>query len=100
MDERKDPMRLMLAVMAAAATLAAGVAQADDVLKDKGCVKCHEADKKKVGPAMKDIAAKHKGNKDAEAMLVAKIKDGKGHPKSKESEDDLKAAVKQMLSTK
>jgi len=90
-------MKAMLAVMAAAATLAAGAVQAQDVLKDKGCVKCHEADKKKVGPAIKDIAAKHKGNKDAEATLVAKLKDGKGHPKSKESDDDLKAAVKAML---
>ena len=90
-------MKAMLAVMAAAAMLAAGVAQANDVLKEKGCVKCHEADKKKVGPAIKDIAAKHKGNKDAEAALVAKLKDGKGHPKSKESEDDLKAAIKAML---
>jgi len=90
-------MRAMLAVMAAAATLAAGTLQAQDVLKDKGCVKCHEADKKKVRPAIKDIAAKHKGNKDAEAALVAKITGGKGHPKSKESEADVKAAVQQML---
>lgn len=90
-------MKSMLVVMAAAAVFAAGTAQAGDVLKDKGCVKCHEADKKKVGPAIKDISAKYKGNKDAEAMLVAKLKDGKGHPKSKESDDDIKAAVQQML---
>ncbi len=90
-------MRVMYAVLAASAVLLAGAANAQDVLKDKGCVKCHDVDKKKVGPAMKDIAAKHKANKDAEAMLVAKIKDGKGHPKSKESEGDIKAAVQQML---
>lgn len=91
-------MKAMLAIMAAAGMLAAGAAaQAQDVLKDKGCVKCHDADKKKVGPAMKDIAAKHKGSKDAVATLVAKVKDGKGHPKSKESEADIKAAVEQML---
>lgn len=91
-------MKAMLAVMAAAGMLMAGAAvQAEDVLKDKGCVKCHDADKKKVGPAIKDIAAKHKGSKDAAAALVAKVKDGKGHPKSKESEADIKAAVEQML---
>jgi len=97
LDERMKAMKAMFAVMAAAAMLAAASVQAQDVLKDKGCVKCHEADKKKVGPAIKDIAAKYKGNKDAEAMLAAKITGGKGHPKSKESEADVKAAVKQML---
>jgi len=64
-------MKSMWVVMAAAAMFAAGAVQADDVLKDKGCLKCHDADKKKVGPAIKDISAKHKGNKDAEAMLTA-----------------------------
>lgn len=90
-------MKAMWVVMAAAAMFTAGTVQASDLLKDKGCVKCHEADKKKVGPSVKDISAKYKGNKDAEAMLVAKLKDGKGHPKSKESDDDIKAAVQQML---
>ncbi len=91
-------MKAMMAVMAAAGMLVAAAAvQAQDVLKDKGCVKCHDADKKKVGPAIKDIATKHKGSKDAAATLVAKVKDGKGHPKSKESEADIKAAVEQML---
>ncbi len=88
-------MKSMLVVMAAAAMFAAGTVQADDALK--GCVKCHDAEKKKVGPAIKDVSAKYKGNKDAEAMLVAKLKDGKGHPKAKESDAELKAAVQQML---
>jgi cytochrome c len=67
------------------------------VLKARGCLNCHEADKKKVGPGFKDIAAKHKGNKDAQAALVAKIKEGKGHPKSAASEAELKAAVDHIL---
>lgn len=89
-------MKAILA-LAAGALLAVGAVQAQDVLKDKGCVKCHDAEKKKMGPSIKDVAAKHKGSKDAEAALVAKIRDGKGHPKSKESEADIKAAVQQML---
>jgi len=93
-------MKAMLLVMAAAGTLVAGAVQAQDVLKAKGCLNCHEMDKKKVGPAYKDVAAKYKGNKDAEAMLVAKIKEAKGHPKVSATEDELKAAVKQVLSTK
>jgi cytochrome c len=87
-------------VLAVAAGLAAGSAQAQDVLKAKGCLNCHEMDKKKVGPAYKDVAAKYKDNKDAEATLVAKLKEGKGHPKVAATDDELKAAIKQVLSTK
>jgi cytochrome c len=63
-------------------------------------VACHETDKKKVGPSMKDIAAKHKGSKDAEAKLVAALKEGKGHMKVSASDAELKAAVRHVLSQK
>lgn len=71
-----------------------------DLLKAKGCLGCHDADKKKVGPSFKDIAAKHKGDKAAVGPIVAKMKEGKGHPKSAASEADLKAAVEQVLAPK
>ena len=93
-------MRIALLAMAAAGALVAGAVQAQDVLKTKGCLGCHEMDKKKVGPAFKDVAAKYKGNKDAEAMLVSKIKEGKGHAKIAASDDELKAAVGAALSAK
>ena len=59
-------MKTILAILAAAGALAAGAALAQsgpDVLKAKGCKNCHEADKKKVGPSYKDIAAKGKDAK-------------------------------------
>ena len=93
-------MKASMLVIAAAAALAAGVANAQsgaDVLKSKGCLNCHEADKKKVGPSFKDIAAKNQGK---QAELVAKLKEGKGHPKVAASDAELNAAVKQVLSTK
>ncbi len=86
-------------VMAAAALLA-GPVHAQDVLKAKGCLNCHEMDKKKVGPAYKDVAAKYKGNKDAEATLVAKLKEGKGHPKVAASDAELKECIKAVLAAK
>lgn len=92
-------MRVSLLVFAVAGALAGAAVQAQDVLKDKGCVKCHDVDKKKVGPSLKDIAAKHKGKAD-DASLVAKLKEGKGHPKIQASDDELKAAVKAVLETK
>jgi cytochrome c len=93
-------MKAMLLVMAAAGTLMAGAVQAQDVLKAKGCLGCHDMDKKKVGPAYKDVAAKYKGNKDAESMLVAKLKEGKGHPKVAGTDDELKACIQAVLATK
>jgi cytochrome c len=75
----------------------AGAQAAPDLLKAKGCLNCHDADKKKVGPSIKDIAAKQKGKS---AEMVAKLKDAKGHPKVNASEADIKAAVDQMLATK
>ena len=93
-------MRVFMAVLAAGALLGAAGVQAQDVLKAKGCTNCHEADKKKVGPSLKDIAAKHKDKKDAQAALVSKLKEGKGHPKVAGTDDELNAAVKATLSTK
>jgi cytochrome c len=93
-------MKASVLVIAAAAALAAGAANAQsgaDVLKSKGCLNCHEADKKKVGPSFKDIAAKRQGK---QAEIVAKLKEGKGHPKVAASDAELNAAVQQVLATK
>ncbi len=90
-------MRVTVLLAAAVALLGSGLAYAQaDVLKSKGCVNCHAPDTKKVGPAMKDIAAKHKDKKDVDA-LVAKLKSGKGHPKVSGSDADLKGAIEAML---
>ena len=59
-------MKAILVVVAAAGILASAVGYAQsgaDVAKAKGCLNCHEMDKKKVGPSLKDIAAKYKGDK-------------------------------------
>ena len=86
-------------VVAVGCVLAAGSVFAQsgaDVVKAKGCLNCHAVDQKKVGPSFKDIAAK-KGD---QAALVAKLKDGKGHPKVAASDAELKAAVGYVMSTK
>jgi cytochrome c len=44
--------------------------------KDKNCLACHAADKKLVGPSYKDIAAKYKADKNAQATLVKKVREG------------------------
>jgi cytochrome c len=92
-------MRTILVIVATAGALAAGVGLAQsgpDVLKAKGCNNCHEADKKKVGPSYKDIAAKGGDTK----ALVAKLKDGKGHPKVVATDAELNAAVGHVMTMK
>jgi cytochrome c len=91
---------LVLGVIGALALPAAYAQSGPEVLKAKGCLNCHETDKKKIGPGYKDVAAKYKDDKGAEARLVAKIKDGKDHPKIAASDAELKAAVEYVLSMK
>jgi cytochrome c len=93
-------MRLTVIALALTGTLAGSTAFAqspDDLLKAKGCLGCHDFDKKKVGPAFKDVAAKHKGDAKAEGALTAKLKDGKGHMKVNASEAEIKAMLGRVL---
>ncbi len=95
-------MKATVLVLAAAAVFAAGTANAQNTeqLKAKGCLGCHDVDKKKVGPGLKDIAAKYKGDKDAQEKLSAKLTSGKGHPKVKADEAEVKKLVAAVLATK
>ena len=91
---------------AAAALLVAGSAAANEELaKKSGCLACHAVDKKLVGPAYKDIAAKYKGQKDAEAKLIEKVKKGGSGvwgqipmpPNTAVKDEDIKTLVKWVL---
>jgi cytochrome c len=54
-------------------------AMADQALAAaKNCLACHNVDKKVIGPAYKDVAAKYRGDKTAPARLVTKIMEGGG----------------------
>lgn len=68
---------LLVGIAVAGSLLMAGQASANQALAQKsGCLACHSVDKKVLGPSYKDIAAKYKGDKGAEAKLVAKVKAG------------------------
>lgn len=95
--------------LAAACLVLAGAARADEKLAQaSGCTACHSVDKKLVGPAFKDVAAKYRDNKGAEDALVKKVKAGgqgvwgdvpmppNGHVK----DDDIKKLVHWVLSLK
>ena len=76
-------MKIVLASFATAALLTAGSADAvldnaaaEALMKKDGCAACHAIEKKLIGPPYLDVAAKYKGDKDAAAKLVKKVKEG------------------------
>jgi cytochrome c len=103
-----------LALIAAAGILGTGAAQAADakaaeeLMKKNACIACHAIDKKMVGPAYKDVAAKYRGQKDAESKLVEKVKKGgvgvwgqvPMPPNPAVSDADAKALVSWILTLK
>src|SRR3954471_17707225 len=84
-------------------------AQAQEQLAQKhGCLACHAADKKLVGPAYKDVAAKYRGDAQAQAKLEESVKKGSTGkwgqvpmpPNAAVPDADVKALVKWVLSQK
>lgn len=70
-------MKKLLVSLAALGLFAATPAFANLQLAQKSnCMSCHAVDKKLVGPGYKEVAAKYKGDKTAEAKLVEKVKKG------------------------
>jgi cytochrome c len=90
-------------LMVAGLCVSSTVLAADDVsalAKSSGCLNCHAVDAtKKVGPGFKSVAEKYKGKADAEATLVAKVGEAKGHPTVKASKEDVQKLVKWVLET-
>jgi cytochrome c len=91
----KSGLIVLLATVSAAT---AGLAQATMELADKlGCTNCHALDARKVGPPLKTIAAKYRGNSGAERVIVEALATGKGHPKVNAPEPDIAAVTRWVL---
>lgn len=97
------------AMITPSAALAVDAAAAQALARQNNCFKCHAVDKKKEGPAWKEVAVKLSSDKDAEAKLVkhltsgpkVKFEDGheEDHPIIKaKSPDDTKNLVQWILS--
>jgi cytochrome c len=68
---------LRLAVSMILLSAFSGTVNADQAAAAKsGCLGCHKADAKLVGPSFKDIAAKYAGQDGAVDQLAAKVKAG------------------------
>lgn len=68
----------LMALVAALSVSATAFASEDGeaLFKQSGCVSCHKVDGKSVGPSMKDVAAKYKDDKGAQATLQNKVRNG------------------------
>jgi len=83
-------------------------AEATQLAKKNNCFACHAIDKKVIGPAFRDVAAKYRGDSGAEARLSDKIaKGGSGvwgvmvmPPSPQVSETDRRILAKFVLSLK
>jgi cytochrome c len=69
-------MNRALSVLAALAVVSAPALADQALATAKNCMACHAIDKKLVGPAYRDVAAKYAGQKDAVDRLAAKIMKG------------------------
>jgi len=76
----------------------ADAARAMDEAKEHGCLKCHDVDKKKVGPAYKDISAKLKGKSPEEGVAAMKAKPVHKSVLQKASDSSLKEIMTWVLS--
>ncbi len=94
--------------LAAAAVVSLPAKASEELAKKNMCMTCHTADKKLVGPAYKEVAAKYASDKAAEAKLFEKVKKGgvgvwgqiPMPPNEKLPDADVRAIVKWILSTK
>ncbi|WP_296224638.1 c-type cytochrome [Ralstonia sp. UBA689] len=65
-----------LALAATPALAAVDAARAQSIANQNACMGCHAVDRKLVGPAYQDVAAKYKGDAGAQAKLIKKVREG------------------------
>jgi cytochrome c len=94
--------------LAAALAFAGNAFASEELAKKHNCTACHKVDAKLVGPAYKDVAAKYKADKKAEAALFDKVKKGSMGvwgpvpmpPNAAVPDEDIKKLVKWVLAVK
>ena len=98
---------LILAAIAASLAILPAAGN-EELAKKNACTACHSVDKKIVGPAFKEVAAKYRNDKTAETKLADKVKKGgmgvwgqvPMPPNTQVSDADVKTLVKWILSLK
>lgn len=100
--------RLFKCVFLMLALALASLVQAEDasrLVAKYNCLGCHAVNQKIVGPSYKEVAARYRGQKDAEALLMKEIRSGvQGKwggkipmPPQQIGENDLRVIVRWVL---
>jgi cytochrome c len=98
-----------LLILSATLLFAANACADEALLRKSGCFACHTVDKKLVGPALKDVAAKYAGKPGIVDVLAKKVRAGGGGnwgtvqmapAPATVSDDDLKKAITYILTLK
>lgn len=92
----------------AGAPVALNAQSGQAMMQKDGCAACHAIDKKIVGPAYQEVAAKYSGDKSAAAKLEQKVKNGGSGvwgsvpmpPNAQVPDADIKALVTWILTQK
>jgi cytochrome c551/c552 len=96
-------IRALACATALFAACAAQAAQADegaDLLRKKGCGKCHALASSKDAISLKEIAAKYRGQREGHAALGAEFRKTKDHARMRVSDAELKALADYILTLK
>ena len=95
-------------LVAGLAVVTVPAAASEALAKKHNCLICHTVDKKMVGPAYKEVAAKYRADKGAAPKLAEKVKKGSSGvwgsvpmpPNATVPDGDIDALVKWFLSQK
>lgn len=103
-----QPKRLASPLILALSLVAIPPAFASEaIIKKARCVACHAVDKKLVGPAYRDVAARYRQDPEAPQRLAAKVREGgtgvwgdmpmPPNPQDRISDADLATAIRWIL---
>jgi cytochrome c len=105
----KFTLHRLIALSLCGVFAASGALASTQLAIKAGCVACHMADRKLVGPAYKEIAAKYKGRADAIPYLMQRVRKGgpgnwgqipmAANDVTKVSDAELKTLLNWILST-
>ena len=70
------PLVVLAAIVASPIARAVDDDAAQALARQNNCFKCHSVEKKKDGPAFKEVAAKYKGKADAQERIVHHLTSG------------------------
>lgn len=95
-----------LAMVLGVLSLSGPAGASEELFKRSNCMACHALDQKRLGPSMKEVAAKYRGDAGAADRLAAKIRAGGSGvwgempmpPQTQVSEADAKTLAEFVLS--